>query len=72
MTQEIKYASLSPLQQRKAKQKEKIIFEFLKMKKAFEREGENASTESICRILSSRYGKSNMTLRRYLQAAGAI
>ena len=72
MTQEIKYASLSPLQQRKEKQRGRFISEFKQMRKQFKDEGMNPSVESLCRILSGKYGKSILTLRRYLKAEGEI
>ena len=72
MTQRIKINCLSTLQQRKEKQKARIVHEFKKIKGRYESEGVNPSNEFVCRILSARFGKSTLTLRRYLKAAGEL
>lgn len=71
MTQ-IKNKLLSPLQLRKEKQKGRIITEFKAVKKRYEDEGANPSNEFVMRILSSRYGKSTLTIRRYLKQGNVI
>ncbi len=72
MTQKMKLQRLTPIQLRREKQKTNFIADYKAMRKRYESEGVRPSIETLCRILSNKYKKSNITLRRYLKAEGEI